>query len=102
MRGAPERAPRYMIRFLFVRVVVPLLVFWLLRSFFRSLFGSRNSPVAYGPPRPAPVVHTGGELKKDPVCGTFVSVDVSVTKRVGGETVHFCSAACRDKYRAAS
>jgi YHS domain-containing protein len=40
-------------------------------------------------------------LKKDPVCGTFVSVDASVTKRVHGELVHFCSPACRDKYRVA-
>ena len=90
-----------MIRFLFLRVVVPLLVFWLIRSILRSLFPGQSS-VAYRPPRPAPVVYTGGELKKDPVCGTFVSVEVSVTKRVGGETVHFCSAACRDKYRVAS
>jgi len=66
------------------------------------MFASRNSSVAYKPPRPAPAVHTGGELKRDPVCGTFVSVDVSVTKRIDGQTVHFCSAACRDKYRAAS
>jgi len=91
-----------MLRFLFVRFFLPLLVFWLLRSMFRSMFASRNSPVDYRPPRPAPAVHTGGELKRDPVCGTFVSVDVSVTKRVDGQTMHFCSATCRDKYRAAS
>lgn len=40
----------------------------------------------------------GGELKKDPVCGTFVSTGSSVKKTVGGETFHFCSAACRDLY----
>lgn len=91
-----------MLRFLFVRFFLPLLIFWLLRNIFRSMFASRNSAVDYRSPRPAPAVHTGGELKKDPVCGTFVSVDVSVTKRIDGQTVHFCSAACRDKYRAAS
>lgn len=90
-----------MIRFLFLRVVLPLLLFWLLRGVFRSIFASLNSSVAK-PPRPAPpAAHTGGELKKDPVCGTYVSVDASVTKRINGETVHFCSAVCRDKYRAA-
>ncbi len=39
-----------------------------------------------------------GELKKDPVCGTFVAVSTSVKKTVHGEVVHFCSEACRDKY----
>jgi len=91
-----------MIRFLFVRVILFLLVFWVIRSVLRAFFAGWNSSVTPRPPRQAPAVHTGGELKKDPVCGTYVSVDVSVTKRVDGETVHFCSAACRDKYRAAS
>jgi uncharacterized protein len=40
-----------------------------------------------------------GELKKDPVCGTYVPVTTSVKKTVGGEVIHFCSAACRDRYR---
>jgi len=39
-----------------------------------------------------------GELKKDPVCGTFVAMNSSIKKDVNGETVHFCSPACRDKY----
>jgi YHS domain-containing protein len=40
------------------------------------------------------------QLHKDPVCGTFVPEHSSVTKIVRGQTVHFCSDACRDKYRA--
>jgi YHS domain-containing protein len=40
-----------------------------------------------------------GELKKDPVCGTYVAVTASVKQTVGGEVIHFCSAACRDRYR---
>jgi YHS domain-containing protein len=40
-----------------------------------------------------------GELKKDPVCGTYVVVTASVKKTVGGEVIHFCSAACRDRYK---
>ena len=42
-----------------------------------------------------------GELKKDPVCGTFVSTGSSVKQMVNGELVHFCSTTCRDKFRAA-
>jgi len=50
---------------------------------------------------PAPREQSGGELKKDPVCGTFVAVASSVKRNVDGEVVHFCSTACRDKYQAA-
>ena len=89
-------------RLLFRFVVLPLLVLWLVRSILRSIFGGVNSQVAAQRGKPAPPVSPGGELKKDPVCGTYVSADTSVTKRIDGRTVHFCSPACRDKYRAAS
>jgi YHS domain-containing protein len=44
-------------------------------------------------------LQAGGELKRDPVCGTYVSTAVSVKRTVKGEVVHFCSEECRDKYR---
>jgi uncharacterized protein len=43
----------------------------------------------------------GGELKQDPVCGTFVPTSTSMNKTVNGELVYFCSAACRDKFKVA-
>jgi YHS domain-containing protein len=46
-----------------------------------------------------PVAQSGGELKQDPVCGTFVAVSSSIKKTVKGDVIHFCSTACRDKYR---
>jgi YHS domain-containing protein len=46
-----------------------------------------------------PKVEPAGELKRDPVCGVFVSTAASVKETVRGEVVHFCSAACRDKYK---
>lgn len=39
-----------------------------------------------------------GELVKDPVCGTYVSLDDSITVRDGDEVYHFCSYDCRDKF----
>jgi len=90
-----------MMRFLFLRIVVPLFVLWVVRGILRSLFGGSGGHVVSRPARPAPTVSPGGELKKDPVCGTYVSADISVTKRINGQTLHFCSPACRDKYRAA-
>jgi len=37
-------------------------------------------------------------LRKDPVCGTFVSEAISVKLKTPAGTLHFCSEACRDKY----
>jgi YHS domain-containing protein len=45
----------------------------------------------------APLPHSG-ELKKDPVCGTFVASELAVQGKFKGEIVHFCSAKCRDEY----
>jgi len=87
-----------MIRNLF-RLAMLLVVFLIIRSLIVSVwnFLSGTEKVPHGPD----TVRAGGELKKDPVCGTFVSVHTSVSKQIGGEMVHFCSAACRDKYRVA-
>ena len=75
---------------LFVRQVVALIV----RAFSQlTSDGGRPDPVK--PPQ------AGGELKKDPVCGTFVAVASSIKRTVDGEVIHFCSTACRDKYRIA-
>jgi YHS domain-containing protein len=89
-----------MLRFLIVEVVVPILIFLFLRSVFRHLMGSRSRP-SPAPEPPREHVVAGGELKKDPVCGTYVSAALSVTRKVDGEVIHFCSKECRDKYHAA-
>ena len=47
---------------------------------------------------PAGSVPLSGELKKDPSCGTYISAATSIKQNVGGETHHFCSPECRDKY----
>ena len=89
-----------MLRYLFLEFVLPLLAFLFLRSLLKNFFGSRRT----SPPPSAsrePMVVSGGELKKDPVCGTYVSAALSVTSTVNGQLMHFCSKECRDKYRAA-
>ena len=90
-----------MLRYLIVDLLLPLLVFALLRSIFRSLFQTGRDVTRPAPEAPSarPTVVVGGELKKDPVCGTYVSTGASVTRTVGGEVLHFCSKECRDKYR---
>jgi YHS domain-containing protein len=90
-----------MFRYFILEVLVPILIFTLLRSILRSLFQSNRTVTRSAPPPSQPPVFAGGELKKDPVCGTYVSTSASVTRKVNGEVLHFCSAECRDKYRAA-
>jgi len=89
-----------MLRFFLLRVVLPLIAFLVLRAVLKSIWSSRSHSASNGP-ADLPKTRSGGELKKDPVCGTYVAAGVSVTKMVNGETLHFCSAACRDKYRTA-
>jgi YHS domain-containing protein len=48
--------------------------------------------------RPTNQVPLTGELKKDPVCGTYIAAATSIQEKVGGQTFHFCSPECRDKY----
>ena len=39
------------------------------------------------------------KLVRDPVCGTFVAPGESFAFRSGGETHHFCSVECRERFR---
>jgi YHS domain-containing protein len=93
-----------MIRWLFIRFLLPLFAFLIVRAVLKAI-ARTFSQVMSAPPSgdaahaagPAP---SGGELKKDPVCGTYVSESSSVTGKFGRELVHFCSPECRDKYQA--
>ncbi|MEN8152586.1 MAG: YHS domain-containing protein [Acidobacteriota bacterium] len=38
------------------------------------------------------------EMKKDPVCGTYIPEKNSLKLKSGGETFHFCSEKCREHY----
>jgi len=82
--------------FVFI-MVVPLIrmVVGMLARAFTNFAGSSKGPS--GPSGPARVP-AGGTLRKDPVCGTFVSESVAKTLSNGGKTHHFCSDACLKKY----
>lgn len=49
-------------------------------------------------PRPSTSTKAISELKKDPVCGTFIAAQTAIQKSVGGETYYFCSDTCRDAF----
>lgn len=39
-----------------------------------------------------------GELVKDPVCGSYIDADSSITVRNGDKVIRFCSYDCRDRF----
>jgi YHS domain-containing protein len=79
--------------------LLPLLVFLLLRSLLRSVFAAMRAP-SRPAAQPQPTVQSGGVLKKDPVCGTYVSTNTAVTRTVNGDLVYFCSQECAGKFSA--
>lgn len=89
------RALAYLIATILVISVVRSIIGIVLKGF-SDLFHPPG-PAQSGPR--APSVPAGGELKKDPVCGTFISTATGIQKRVHGEIYYFCSPECRDKFK---
>jgi len=84
-----------LIIFLAVAFFVRRVMQMIMAEFSKMAGGANNAQ----PPPPRQQVT--GELKKDPVCGTFVAVASSIKRDVNGQVIHFCSTACRDKYQVA-
>jgi YHS domain-containing protein len=87
-----------------VRLVLFVVLFvFIARAFWRVV---DNIVEAAGgqPPRARGSARNQGAatMTRDPVCGTFVLPDRSVSLPDGRGRVYFCSETCRDKYRAKS
>jgi hypothetical protein len=81
-----------------LRLILLFLLFvFVVRALWRLLGGIVDGIAAQ--PRGGPPGR-GVEMARDPVCGTYVVPDRAVTLTVGTNLLHFCSPACRDKYRA--
>jgi YHS domain-containing protein len=88
---------RNLFRILAIILVLALAryLYYLVKKAFRDAMGAAaGEPAAKG-------TAAQGELHRDPVCGTFVPADSGIQLTAGGVTHHFCSAACRDKFKAA-
>ncbi|HYI92989.1 MAG TPA: hypothetical protein VEX68_05560 [Bryobacteraceae bacterium] len=85
-------------------LIISLALIAFLRMVMGMIFTAMKEMAAPGTPAPDQprkgAVPVSGELKRDPVCGTFVPITTSFQKTVKGEAFHFCSANCRDKYGA--
>ena len=92
------RAFLYLIVFLLVMSVVRS-VLGILSKAFSGLSSSTSPQAGASGSRPSSSPPTGGELKKDPVCATFISTATAFQKSSGGQTYYFCSTACRDKFQ---
>jgi YHS domain-containing protein len=92
------------------RAIVYLIGFMLIMSVLRSVLGiigkafsglsnSSTPQAGASSSRPPSGPSSGGELKKDPVCGTFISTATAFQKFANGQTYYFCSIECRDKFK---
>lgn len=86
-----------------VRLVLYLLLAVLLITLLRSVIGvllraATRWLLAGGSQRSRPA-QMGGELRQDPVCGVYISTATSYKLTENGKVLHFCSEACRERYR---
>jgi YHS domain-containing protein len=58
--------------------------------------GRAASPRSATPPSSGP--QAGGELHKDPVCGTYVAESTPFRRQSAGQTFYYCSSECREKH----
>jgi YHS domain-containing protein len=71
------------------------------RAVWRVVDGVREGLSGRAPRRQGGNVPARGiQMVRDPVCGTYVIPDRAVALADGSRRVFFCSANCRDKYRA--
>jgi len=88
----------YILNLIFITVVG-----WILARIVRNLVGksgvyfrASRSVRPQGDPRKV----VEGETARDPVCGMYVSTELSHRLTRGGETLHFCSEECLERYKA--
>jgi YHS domain-containing protein len=89
-----------MFRFIGSLLVIVFLI-TLLRSvigFVLRVFFNPNVNAQRTASRSAEPVPLTGELKRDPVCGTYTAAATSIQKTIAGQTYYFCSPQCRDKF----
>ena len=85
---------------LLIPIFLVLFLFFLLRSVLQGLLASTDK-AKFGADRPQRSSRVKlGKMEEDPVCGTYVDVATSIHEVFRGETQHFCSHECLNKYKA--
>ena len=88
----------YLLITIFLITIVRGVVGVILKGFAELFSPAQTQRRAAGPAPSAGEIPLSGELKRDPVCGTFTSTATSIKQKFGKETLYFCSPQCRDKY----
>lgn len=88
--------------FYLVDLIIVLLIARMLHRALRHLLARGgihfSSQRGAGRSRTASPRTTNGEMARDPVCGMFVSTELSQQLTRGNETLHFCSRECLERY----
>jgi YHS domain-containing protein len=91
--------------FTLVIIVARVMFATVLKGISRASSNSFQTRAAdpHGGPRPAaksaaPGPQAGGELHKDPVCGTYVAESTAFRRQSAGQTFYYCSSDCREKH----
>jgi YHS domain-containing protein len=92
------RAILYLIGFMLIMSVIRS-VLGIIGKAFSGLSNSSSPQAGASGSRPSANPSSVGELKKDPVCGTFISTATAFQKFSNGQTYYFCSTECRDKFK---
>ncbi len=80
--------------------IVAVTLIWAILRAVRNFFrGPAQTFVGAGKGRGAAPPAAGGETARDPVCGMFVSTELSHRLVEDGKTLHFCSEKCRESYQ---
>jgi len=86
--------------YLFNAVFLVILAWIVSRIFGAAGRGNVSRGDRVGGTRPGGRPEFRGETARDPVCGMFVSTELSRRLERNGEVLHFCSDECMEKYRA--
>jgi YHS domain-containing protein len=95
---------RYIFEFL-TALILFAAVRTVLSSIVRALSSGGSIPnPAYRAPSSAPEtgeanMRNSGQLRQDPVCGTYVATNTPFTEIERDQTTYFCSWECRETYR---
>jgi len=88
----------YLLITIFLITIVRAVVGVILKGFAELFSPAQQQRQAAGRGPGGGEIPLSGELKRDPVCGTYTSTATSIKQTFGKETVYFCSPQCRDKY----
>jgi uncharacterized protein len=82
-------------RILLLAGLIYILYKWLWKGESLGFSRSKKKKPSTGSSAPQPVIE---EMKRDPVCGTFVPVNQAIKEKINNTVYFFCSEECKQKF----